>query len=102
MCGWRDVEFCLWVEIADPKDHTEVSSQFPEFAWSSALGFGREQNRDSERVKLICEITLFPAWYCVESCKKLCLPEPVCSIVTVLAFLPSEDRRLIVWIQVLT
>ena len=93
------MEFCLWVEIADPKDHMEVTSHFPEF--SCALGFGREQNRDSERVKLICEISLLPVWYCVKSCKKLCLPESVCSIVTVLAFLPSEGRRLISRIQVL-
>lgn len=95
------MEFSFGVGIADPKDHMEVSSWFPGFAWSSALGFGREQNPDSERVKLICEITLFPVWYCVESCKRLCLCESVCSIVTVLAFLPAEGRRLILWVQVL-
>lgn len=62
MCGQRDVEFCL----VDPKDHTKVSSQFPEFPWSSVRGFVRDQNWDSERVKLIWEITLFPVWYYVE------------------------------------
>ena len=53
-------------------------------------------------MKLIREITLFPVWCCVEPCKKLCLPESVCSVVTALAFLLSEGRRLIMWIQVLT
>lgn len=76
--------------------------QFPEFARSSALGFGREQHRDSGRVKLISEIPEFPVWRCVESGGKLCLPEPACSIVAVLAFLLSGGGRLIPWIQVLT
>lgn len=62
MRGRRGVEFCL----VDLKDHMEVSSQFPEFAWSSVRGFVRDQNWDSERVKLIWEITLFPVWYYAE------------------------------------
>lgn len=96
------MEFCLWVEIADPKDHMEVSSHFPEFAWSSVLRSGGEQNRDSEEVKLICETPLFLVCCCIESSKKLCLLESVCGIATVLDFFWSEGRRLILWIQVVT
>lgn len=76
--------------------------QFPEFARRSALGFGREQHWDSGRVKLISEIPEFPVWCCSELGGKLLLPEPACSIVAVLAFLPSGGGRLISWIQVLT
>lgn len=76
--------------------------QFLEFARSCALGFGRERHWDCGWVKLISEIPEFPVWCCTEPGGKLCLPEPACSIVAVLAFLPSGGGRLIPWIQVLT
>lgn len=60
------------MEKAGPKKSR--GGQFPEFARSSALGFGREQHWDSERVKLISEIPEFPAWSWVESFAFLSLP----------------------------
>lgn len=71
---WVYVEFCAWV-------------------WEGAeLGFWKGEANLGNRCFLRG----------VESCEELCLPPSVCSIVTVVAFLLSERRRLILWVQVLT